>query len=125
MNTVHFCKEEELIAMSQNEVVKQIIEAKKQRGIKITNSGIFRDYVAAYLKTRDDINQEMTFLVRLLQPESKGLPLEIYVFSKVQAWADYEAIQAEIFDHILATVPQFNLRIYQEPSGRDIAQLKQ
>ncbi|MEA1874582.1 MAG: mechanosensitive ion channel [Bacteroidota bacterium] len=125
MNTVHFCSNEELNTLLQNDVVKQIIEDKRQRGIKITNSGIFRDYVAAYLKSRDDINLEMTFLVRLLQPESKGLPLEIYVFSKVQAWADYEAIQAEIFDHILATVPEFNLRIYQEPSGWDIAQLKQ
>jgi len=124
MNSVHFVNDEELKKMTQNEIVKKIIEKKTAEGMKITNSGIFRDYVATYLKSRDDINLEMTFLVRLLQPESKGLPLEIYVFSKVQAWADYEAIQAEIVDHLLATIPEFNLRIYQEPSGRDIAQLK-
>ncbi|MDA3910455.1 MAG: mechanosensitive ion channel [Bacteroidales bacterium] len=125
MNSVHFVGEEEIDKISQNKLVKKIIETKTTNGIRITNSGIFRDYVAAYLKSRDDINLDMTFLVRLLQPESKGLPLEIYVFSKVQAWADYEAIQAEILDHLLATLPEFNLRIYQEPSGRDIAQLKQ
>lgn len=125
MNSVHFVSDDEMEKLAKNEVVENIIADKKRRGVKVTNSGIFRDYVAAYLKSRDDINLEMTFLVRLLQPESKGLPLEIYVFSKVQAWADYEAIQAEILDHLLATLPEFNLRIYQEPSGRDIAQLKQ
>jgi miniconductance mechanosensitive channel len=125
MNSVHFVSDDEMEKLAKNEVIEKIIVDKKRRGVKVTNSGIFRDYVAAYLKSRDDINLEMTFLVRLLQPESKGLPLEIYVFSKVQAWADYEAIQAEILDHLLATLPEFNLRIYQEPSGRDIAQLKQ
>jgi miniconductance mechanosensitive channel len=125
MNSVHFVSDDEMEKLAKNEVVEKIIADKKRRGVKVTNSGIFRDYVAAYLKSRDDINLDMTFLVRLLQPESKGLPLEIYVFSKVQAWADYEAIQAEILDHLLATLPEFNLRIYQEPSGRDIAQLKQ
>ncbi len=61
----------------------------------------------------------MTFLVRHLSPTSKGLPIEIYVFSNDQAWANYEAIQADIFDHILAIVPEFGLRVFQEPTGAD------
>ena len=61
----------------------------------------------------------MTFLVRQLQPNERGLPIEIYVFSNDQAWANYEAIQADIFDHILAVIPEFDLRVFQNPSGRD------
>lgn len=124
MNSVHFCSEDELKRMSEIGGLKSTIQTMKEKGMRVTNSGIFREYVAEYLKSRDDINLEMTFLVRLLQPDSKGLPLEIYAFSKIQAWADYEAIQADILDHLLAIMPEFNLRIYQEPSGRDIAQLK-
>ena len=69
------------------------------------------------------INQEMTFLVRQLEPTEHGLPIEIYVFSKDQEWANYEDIQANIFDHILAVVPEFDLRIFQDPSGMDFKKL--
>ena len=69
------------------------------------------------------INQEMTFLVRQLAPTENGIPLEIYVFSKDQVWANYEAIQADIFDHILAVIPEFDLRIFQNPSGEDFKAL--
>ncbi len=124
MNSVHFCSEDELKSMSEIGGLKSVIQDMKDKGMRVTNSGIFREYVAEYLKSRDDINLEMTFLVRLLQPDSKGLPLEIYAFSKIQAWADYEAIQADILDHLLAIMSEFSLRVYQEPSGRDIAQLK-
>jgi len=65
----------------------------------------------------------MTFLVRHLPPTSKGLPMEIYVFSSDQVWANYEDIQADIFDHILAVLPEFGLRIFQEPSGLDFQSL--
>ena len=65
----------------------------------------------------------MTFLVRQLQPTGKGLPIEIYVFSKDKAWANYEAIQADIFDHIFAVVPEFELKVFQEPSGADISKI--
>jgi miniconductance mechanosensitive channel len=65
------------------------------------------------------INQDMTFLIRHLDPTPKGLPIQIYVFSKDKEWANYEAIQADIFDHILAVIPQFELRVYQEPAGAD------
>ena len=69
------------------------------------------------------IHQDMTFLVRQLAPTEHGLPIEIYVFSQDQEWSNYEAIQADIFDHILAIAPAFDLRIYQSPSGGDIRDL--
>lgn len=92
-------------------------------GRRQTNMGIFRAYVVAYLKNNPQIHQDMTFLVRQLQPNESGLPLEIYVFSQDQVWANYEAIQADIFDHIIAALPQFDLRVYQSPSGFDFRYL--
>lgn len=85
-----------------------------------TNIGIFRAYTIAYLKDNPNVHDSMTFLVRQLPPTDLGLPLEVYVFSKDQNWARYEAIQADIFDHLLAAVPEFDLRIYQQPSGNDL-----
>ena len=70
------------------------------------------------------INQNMTFLIRQLQPTEKGLPIEIYVFSKDKRWANYEKIQADIFDHIFAVIPEFELKVFQEPTGADIANLR-
>jgi miniconductance mechanosensitive channel len=79
--------------------------------------------VAAYLHAHPQINQEMTFLVRHLDPTERGLPLEIYVFSSDIVWANYEAIQADIFDHLLAILPEFGLALFQQPTGRDLARL--
>ena len=90
-------------------------------GRRLSNIGTFRAYVIAYLKNHPMINQDMTFLVRQLAPTDHGLPLEIYVFSKDIVWANYEAIQADIFDHILAVVPEFDLRVFQHPSGSDFS----
>lgn len=88
-------------------------------GRRQTNIGVFRAYVIAYLKSNPKINDHMTFLVRQLAPTDRGLPLEIYVFSRDKTWAHYEELQADIFDHLLATIPEFNLRIFQNPSGFD------
>jgi miniconductance mechanosensitive channel len=85
----------------------------------MTNLGTFRAYVKAYLENHPMVHSQMTFLVRHLPPGEHGLPLEIYVFCKDQQWASYESIQADIFDHIIAVVPLFDLRIYQRPSGLD------
>ncbi len=90
-------------------------------GRRQTNIGVFRAYLEAYLQNHPNINNSMTFLIRHLQPTDTGLPIEIYVFSKVQEWADYEAIQADIFDHVLAVIPQFDLRVFQNPTGSDFA----
>lgn len=88
-----------------------------------TNLGIFRRYLELYLEAHPMIHNDMTFLVRHLQPTERGLPIEIYVFSKDQEWANYEAIQADIFDHVLAVLPEFELRVFQYPSGYDFAQI--
>src|SRR5690606_14941659 len=87
---------------------------------RITNIGTFRAYVIAYLQAHGRIAQDMTQLVRQLQPTPQGLPLEIYCFTSTTAWAAYESIQADIFDHLLAILPEFGLRLFQEPSGLDL-----
>lgn len=92
-------------------------------GRRMTNLGTFRKYIEEYLKVHPLIHDNMTFLVRQLQPNEKGIPLEIYVFSKDQEWANYEAIQADIFDHILAVLPEFELRVFQNPTGYDFLAL--
>ena len=92
-------------------------------GRRMTNIGTFRAYVKAYLRNHKQIHKDMTFLVRQLPPGQAGLPIEIYVFTNDTAWANYEAIQADIFDHILAVVPQFDLRAFQNPTGEDFGKL--
>ena len=98
----------------------QLINGRRQ-----TNIGVFRAYIIAYLKNNPKIHHNMTFLVRHLEPTQHGLPVQIYVFSNDQAWANYEAIQADIIDHILAVIPEFGLRVFQEPSGVDFQSLRQ
>jgi len=92
-------------------------------GRRLTNIGVFRSYVEAYLMQHPKINNKMTFLIRQLSPRENGLPIEIYVFCKETNWNIYEAVQADIFDHILAVVPEFKLRVFQEPSGFDFQKL--
>lgn len=92
-------------------------------GRRMTNLGTFRAYLQNYLHKHPKINQDMTFLIRHLQPTEKGIPMEIYVFSNDQEWANYEAIQADIFDHTLAIIPEFGLRVFQNPTGDDFAKL--
>ncbi len=92
-------------------------------GRRMTNIGTFRKYMEAYLREIPDVHSEMTFLVRQLQSTDRGLPIEIYVFSKDQRWVQYEAIQADIFDHFFASLPYFDLRAFQLPSGRSLAAL--
>jgi len=101
----------------------QLEEGTVTNGRKMTNLGTFRKYLEEYLQHHPMISNEMTFLVRHLQPTDKGLPVEIYVFSKDQAWANYEAIQADIFDHTLAILPEFDLHVFQSPSGGDFQKL--
>lgn len=92
-------------------------------GRRLTNIGTFRAYVESYLHQHPKIHNDMTFLVRQLPLSEKGLPIEIYVFSNDQEWANYEAIQADIFDHLLAVIPEFGLKIFQNPTGDDFRSL--
>lgn len=87
---------------------------------RLTNIGTFRAYVVNYLNQNSKIRKDMTFIVRQLQPTAQGLPLEVYVFADETRWAEYEGIQADVFDHLLAIVNSFDLRVYQEPSGHDL-----
>ena len=109
---------------------KEVEEYNKSQGVdqsimangrRMTNIGVFRKYIEEYLKHHPLINQDMTFLIRQLQPTEKGVAIEIYVFSKVQEWVKFESIQADIFDHLLAAINEFDLSLYQNPSGNDIS----
>lgn len=138
VSTIKLCTEEMLARFSKIQYISEYIARKKEEvtaynteshvdetsvvnGRRLSNIGTFRAYVVAYLKNHRMINQDMTFLVRQLAPTDHGLPLEIYVFCKDIVWANYEAIQADIFDHILAVVPEFDLRVFQHPSGSDFS----
>jgi len=91
---------------------------------RVTNIGTFRAYVESYLRTHPRVHDRgMTLMVRQLQPTATGLPLEIYCFTRTVAWTEYEGIQADIFDHLIAILPEFGLRLFQQPSGLDVARL--
>ncbi len=141
MNSVKFCDAGMLDKFKQFTLLKEYLQKKQEEiarynrehnldnrlvpnGRRQTNLGIFRAYIKSFLTNHPKINKDMTFLVRQLPPTSKGLPLEIYVFSSDQVWANYEEIQADIFDHILAVLPEFGLRVFQEPSGLDFQALR-
>lgn len=88
-------------------------------GRKLTNVGTFRTYLEYYLKNHPKVSQEMTLIVRQLPADHNGLPIELYLFCNDTRWAAYESIQADLFDHIYAVLPEFNLRAFQSPSGYD------
>ena len=90
---------------------------------RLTNIGTFRAYVLAYLKANSGIHPDMTLMVRMLQPTPEGVPLELYCFTNTTAWVDYETIQSDIFDHLLAILPEFGLRTFQAPGGADMRAL--
>jgi miniconductance mechanosensitive channel len=91
-------------------------------GPQITNSEVFRANIVAYRRKRVDIHQtEMSFLVRTLEPGANGLPVEIYIFTRTTLWEDYEGIQSDIFDHLIAATGEFGLRVFQQSTGLDFA----
>jgi miniconductance mechanosensitive channel len=104
---------------------KQLVESGRDpiNTRRATNLGTFRAYVQHYLRTHSRLNQSMTQLVRQMEPTPQGLPMEIYCFTNTVAWNDYEAIQSDIFDHLLAILPEFGLRLAQQPTGADVSEL--
>ena len=140
MTSVHFLEPDEIERLSKIQILKPYIDDKLAElsawnaehaidasvpvnGRRMTNLGTFRAYLVAYLKRHPKIHQEMTFLVRQLAPGAEGVPLEIYVFSNDIRWVQYEAVQSDIFDHILAALPVFGLRVFQSPTGADFRNL--
>jgi miniconductance mechanosensitive channel len=140
MNTIKFCTEEMLNEFGKIQYISSYIEKMKieleddnkqehvdnsslVNGRRMTNIGTFRAYVKAYLIHHPMINNDMTFLIRQLAPTELGLPIEIYVFCKDQDWANYENIQANIFDHIIAVLSEFGLSVFQVPSGLDFRKI--
>lgn len=134
INSIKFCDQEMIDRFQKVQYISEYIASKKtelenynkkvnaahQINIRrLTNIGILRAYLVHYLKGHPYINQGMTFLVRQLKPTENGLPIETYVFCKEVEWSKFEAVQSDIFDHILAIVPEFDLRIFQSPTGND------
>lgn len=115
MNTVRFCTEKELESYKQ----QPWMEGFEATGKEEVNLYIFRHYVEYYLRHHPKVNPDMIMTVRQLQPTAEGMPIELYFFSSDTAWLKYEHLQAEVFDHVLAMLHTFDLRVFQSPSGRD------
>lgn len=136
MNSVKFCTPEMLAKYRKIRLLKDYVEQTEQvirayneqhdidnsilvNGRRQTNLGVFRAYLTAYLKSLPDVNQELTCMVRQLQPTDHGIPMELYFFCAIKDWVPYEGVQADVFDHVLAIIPEFDLQVFQSPSGRD------
>lgn len=114
-------KQDEIIEYNQKNKVSSEFPV---NGRRQTNVGIYRAYVQAYLKNHPKIDTSLSLMVRQLQPNDKGLPIEVYCFSNDIVWANYEDIQADIFDHLFAATKFFGLRLYQSPGGYDLEDIK-
>jgi miniconductance mechanosensitive channel len=140
MNSVRFLNDDDLEKLQRIEYIGEYLKKKKEEvrkwnaennfndsslvnGRRLTNLGTFRAYLENYLRNHPEIRNDMTFLVRQLEPGKDGLPIQIYVFSAEQRWAHYEGIMGDIFDHIIAVIPEFDLRIFQSPGGLDFQAL--
>ncbi len=121
MNTVRFCTAEELASYRSSEWMTGFEESAGEGEV---NLRIFRQYMDYYLRHHPKVHQEMMILVRQLQPTAQGLPIEFYFFSANTMWVRYEFLQAEVFDHILAVLPKFGLKVFQSPTGDDLLRLK-
>ena len=111
------CREKEIADWNRE---KNIDSSQPVNGRRMTNIGVLRAYITEYLRNSPNLNKDMTMMVRQLEPTSQGLPLQIYTFCSDKRWVYYEGVQADIFDHILAIIPEFDLRVYQQPAGSDI-----
>lgn len=116
--------DEKLKEIEKDNANRNIDSSELINGRRLTNVGTFRAYLKLYLKSREDIHKGLTFLIRQLSPGAEGLPIEIYVFTTTTAWVEYEDIQADIFDHIFAVIPEFELNAFQSPTGSDVQSLQ-
>ena len=140
MQSVRFLSEEDLMRLRKAQRIATYIDRKIEEierynrehqidssspvnGRRLTNLGTFRAYLVAYLQAHPGIHKDLIVMVRQLQPTAEGLPLEIYAFTRDTAWVNYENVQSDLFDHILAVVPEFGLRVFQIPGGNDLRNL--
>lgn len=136
-NSVHFLDQDEIAHLHQSRLLGDYLDQRQQsirefherhnidnnsnlNGRHLTNIGTFRAYLQQYLQNNQHIRKDMTLMVRQLDAVDKGIPIEIYCFTNTVVWSEYENIQADLFDHIFAVVGEFNLRVYQAPSGYDM-----
>lgn len=141
MSSVRFCTPEMLAKYRKIQLLKDYIdetekvvkEYNKERhidnsilvnGRRQTNLGVFRAYLTNYLRSLPTVNQELTCMVRQLQPTGTGIPMELYFFSASKDWIPYEGVQSDVFDHVLAIIPEFGLSVFQNPSGEDLKKLR-
>ncbi|MDZ7788614.1 MAG: mechanosensitive ion channel [Halofilum sp. (in: g-proteobacteria)] len=141
-DSVHFATDDEITRLRKSRLLGNYIEEKlaeidaynHEHGVdttspvnarRLTNLGLFRAYLEAYLHANEHINHDLTCMVRQLQPESTGIPLELYGFANQTSWVPYEAIQSDIFDHVFAVISEFGLRLHQTPTGNDVRQIGQ
>jgi miniconductance mechanosensitive channel len=137
---VRFLEEEEIERFGQVHLLKAYLERKREdirrwndalgepgklpvNRRRQTNIGAFRAYAEAYLAAHPDVHERMTRMVRMRDPGALGIPLEVYCFTNTVVWLDYERIQADIFDHLIAILPEFGLRPFQQPSGGDVREV--
>ena len=140
MNSISLCNAETLDRFRKFELIREYVNLKQKEVVEhnktnnidsselingrcLTNIGTFRAYIEAYLRSNSQIHKDMTFLVRQLEPTPQGLPIQIYVFTNDTDWVRYEGIQGDIFDHLLAVIPEFGLRLFQSPTGKDFGKL--
>ncbi|WP_345828430.1 mechanosensitive ion channel family protein [Erwinia sp. HDF1-3R] len=139
--SIHFLSEDEVASLKRAQLLTPYLEGKGEEvenynarlncdlttplnGRRMTNVGTFRAWLEAWLRAHPRSHKEMTLMVRQLAPGPSGLPIEIYMFTNTTAWLEYENIQADIFDHIFAVLPEFGLRVHQTPTGNDLRQLR-
>jgi len=140
MGSIRFLKQEEIENLKRVKLLKSyIIERQKEideynythvddptmlvNGRRMTNVGLFREYIKRYLLNNPKTNKSFSLMVRHLQPTEHGLPIEIYTFANTTVWAEYEGIMADIFDHVFAVVPYFHLEIYESPASDDLREI--
>jgi len=128
LTSVRFCTPEMFDRFAVEPLVAERMAELKRAAVAgnrpITNAGVFRAYVEAFLRADPRVNATMLLLVRELDPGPNGLPLEIYCFSADPSWAAYEAVQADLVDHVVAKAPEFDLRVFQLPAGADLRSMR-
>lgn len=139
VNTIRFLREDDLKRFEKFQILDEYIRGKRKdleesnessggsaaiNSRRLTNIGTYRAYIAGYLRAHPGIHDGMTFLIRQMESGVQGVPIQIYVFSNDTEWVAYEALQSDIFDHLLAIVPEFGLRVFQNPTGADFSALR-